>query len=73
MNCVTPGAVESDLLRQTEEKIPGIIEGICKGTPLENRVGRPEEVAEVVAWLAGEGSGWVTGQVVSATGVQAMY
>jgi 3-oxoacyl-[acyl-carrier protein] reductase len=33
-----------------------------------NRVGKPEEVANVVAFLASLEAGWVTGQVVRANG-----
>ena len=73
VNCVTPGAVESELLRETDKKIPGIIEQICANTPLQNRVGTPEEFADVVAWLCRAEAGWMTGQTISATGGQAMY
>lgn len=73
VNCVTPGAVESELLRETDKKIPGIIEQICAKTPLQNRVGTPGEFADVVAWLCRAEAGWMTGQTISATGGQAMY
>lgn len=73
VNCVTPGAVESELLRETEKKIPGIIDSICANTPLQNRVGTAEEFANVVAWLCRAEAGWMTGQTISATGGQAMY
>lgn len=73
VNCVTPGAVESELLRETEKKIPGIIESICANTPLQNRIGTPEEFASVVVWLCRAEAGWMTGQTISATGGQAMY
>ena len=33
-----------------------------------NRIGTPEEVADVVAFLSGEGSRWVSGQVVRVNG-----
>jgi 3-oxoacyl-[acyl-carrier protein] reductase len=73
VNCVTPGAVESELLRETERKIPGIVEAICAKTALEHRVGTPEEFAQVVAWLCRAEAGWITGQTISASGGQAMY
>ena len=37
-----------------------------KATPIQNRLGTPEEVAEIVAFLAEERSSWVTGQCISA-------
>ncbi|KAM0272599.1 hypothetical protein ACHAQH_008630 [Verticillium albo-atrum] len=73
VNCVAPGTVESELLRETERLIPGLVEGICKNTPLEHRVGTPEEFAAVVAWVCRPEAGWITGQVISATGGQALY
>lgn len=73
VNCVTPGAVESELLHETDKKIPGIIKSICANTPLQNRVGTAEEFAAVVAWLCRAEAGWMTGQTISATGGQAMY
>lgn len=73
VNCVTPGAVESELLRETEKKIPGIIDAICARTPLQNRVGNVEEFSSIVAWLCRPEAGWMTGQTISATGGQAMY
>lgn len=73
VNCVTPGAVESELLRETDKKIPGIVDSICANTPLQHRVGTAEEFAAVVAWLCRAEAGWMTGQTISASGGQAMY
>lgn len=73
VNCVTPGAVESELLRETDKKIPGILESICASTPLQHRIGTTEEFAAVVAWLCRTEAGWITGQTISASGGQAMY
>jgi len=70
VNCVNPGPVASAML----DNIPkDIVEGQKKGTPLENRLGTKEEVADVVAWLAGPDSRWVTGQCMSVSGGWAMY
>ena len=70
VNAVNPGPVESEMLKNIPKDI---VDGQKKATPLENRVGTVEEVANVVAWLAGEDSGWVTGQTISASGGWAMY
>lgn len=70
VNAVNPGPVESEML----EKIPkDIVEGQMKGTPVENRLGTVDDIAQIVGWLAGEESRWVTGQVISASGGWAMY
>jgi 3-oxoacyl-[acyl-carrier protein] reductase len=70
VNCVNPGPVQSDML----DNIPkDIVEGQKRGTPVENRLGTKEEVADVVAWLAGPDSRWVTGQSLSVSGGWAMY
>jgi 3-oxoacyl-[acyl-carrier protein] reductase len=62
--------VQSEML----DNIPkDIVEGQRRATPIENRVGTVEEVANVVGWLAGEESRWVTGSVVSASGGWTMY
>ncbi|KAL9600498.1 MAG: hypothetical protein Q9219_003149 [cf. Caloplaca sp. 3 TL-2023] len=70
VNTVNPGPVATDML----EKIPAeIVEMQKRQTPVEGRLGTVDDVAQVVAWLAEEGSRWVTGQTVSASGGWAMY
>lgn len=66
VNCVNPGPVQSELL----DNIPKDIIDMQKATtPLQNRLGTVEEVANVVAGLAGKDGAWITGQVISASGV----
>ncbi|KAJ4390882.1 hypothetical protein N0V93_004481 [Gnomoniopsis smithogilvyi] len=65
VNAVAPGPVESDMLDKIPEEIKELQQ---KTTPLEGRFGTVEEVAEVVSWLAGRGSAWVTGQCINASG-----
>jgi 3-oxoacyl-[acyl-carrier protein] reductase len=70
VNAVNPGPVQSEML----DNIPkDIVNAQKAATPIENRVGTVEEVAMIVAWLAGEESRWVTGQSISASGGWAMY
>lgn len=70
VNAVSPGPVETELL----ENIPReIVEMQKRMTPLENRVGTVDDIAQLVAWLASEESRWVSGQVLSASGGWAMY
>lgn len=70
VNAVAPGPVQSEML----EKIPPeIVEMQKKGTPVEQRLGQPQEIADVVSWLAGPESSWVSGQVINVSGGWTMY
>jgi 3-oxoacyl-[acyl-carrier protein] reductase len=70
VNVVNPGPVQSQML----DNIPkDIVEAQKKATPIQNRVGTTEEIADIVGWLASEDSRWVTGQTISASGGWAMY
>ena len=65
VNAVSPGATETELLRAAN---PGeTFEGVVAQTAL-GRLGQPEDIARVVAFLAGPDSGWITGQVLRADG-----
>ncbi|KAI5891136.1 NAD(P)-binding protein [Schizophyllum commune H4-8] len=65
VNAVAPGPTESDMLDTLSEEV---IEAQKQRTPMQNRIGTADDIAQVVAWLAEEGSRWVTGQTISATG-----
>ncbi len=63
-NAVTPGFIQSDMSGAMNEKV---LEGIVATIPLK-RMGQPEEVAELVAFLAGDSANYITGQVFSIDG-----
>ena len=65
VNAVAPGPVDTDLFRagKTEEAK----QRSAALSPF-NRIGTPEEVAEVVAFLASPKASWVHGQIVQANG-----
>ncbi|KAK3331849.1 dehydrogenase with different specificitie [Cercophora scortea] len=70
VNQVNPGIVQTDML----DKIPRKMVEMQKAqTPVENRVGTVQEIANTVAWLASPASSWISGQVISASGGWAMY
>lgn len=64
VNCVAPGCVETDMVRALGEETRAML---AEETPL-GRLGRPEEIAEAVAFLASERAGFITGQVLTADG-----
>jgi 3-oxoacyl-[acyl-carrier protein] reductase len=47
---------------------PEAISQFKQQTPLEHRLGTPEEVADTVAYLAGPQASWVTAQIVELAG-----
>jgi 3-oxoacyl-[acyl-carrier protein] reductase len=64
-NIVSPGATDTELLRAAN---PGeTFEDDVAQTALR-RLGQPEDIAAVVAFLAGPDSGWISGQNLSADG-----
>ena len=64
VNAVAPGFIRTPMT----EKIPrDILEGIVSRVPL-GRMGEPEDVAGLVAFLAGEESSYITGQVIRVDG-----
>jgi 3-oxoacyl-[acyl-carrier protein] reductase len=65
VNTVSPGATDTDLLRASNP--PEALERNAALTALR-RLGQPDDIAAVVAFLAGPDSGWITGQNIRATG-----
>ena len=65
VNCVNPGVVMTDAV---DALPPGYIEANKAQTPMENRSGQVDDIAQIVGFLAEEGSRWITGHSISATG-----
>ena len=68
VNAVAPGYVETELTGGLPEEVK---DQILAQVPTA-RFGEPEEVAEVVAFLSGEGAGYITGQTISVDGGMTM-
>jgi 3-oxoacyl-[acyl-carrier protein] reductase len=65
VNAVAPGPTGTELFyKGKSEELLGMLK---KQSPF-GRFGEPEEVADVVAFLAGEGSRWVSGQILRVNG-----
>ena len=67
VNAVCPGPIDTPMMHQVTGGAADVLAGVGKTTPV-GRLGRPEEVASAVLWLAGLGAGYVTGQAISIDG-----
>ncbi|AKU94555.1 Short chain dehydrogenase [Labilithrix luteola] len=65
VNTVAPGPTATQLF--LKDKPQKVIDEFTKLAPLE-RLGRPEDIAGVVSFLAGPDGGWVNGQTLRANG-----
>lgn len=65
VNAVAPGAIATDMSSWLESE-----DGAAQAHAMQalQRIGQPEDVARVAAFLAGPDSGWVTGQVIDVSG-----
>jgi 3-oxoacyl-[acyl-carrier protein] reductase len=61
VNAVAPGFISTDMTAELNEK------ELAAMVPM-NRFGKPEEVAEAVAFFASKGAGYITGEVLSING-----
>jgi acetoacetyl-CoA reductase len=68
VNCIAPGYIDTEMVQAVPEKV---LEGIIAQIPV-GRLGRGEEIADMVAFLAGEHAGYVTGSTLSLNGGQYM-
>jgi NAD(P)-dependent dehydrogenase (short-subunit alcohol dehydrogenase family) len=66
VNSVAPGVVDTALWAKNKE-VPGVVETIEAQTPLR-RWATPEDVADVIVFLASDAARFITGEIVSADG-----
>ena len=64
VNCVAPGVIDTDMMAAftAEDKA-----ALAEETPV-GRLGSADEVAQLLVFLAGEGAGYITGQVFGVNG-----
>lgn len=65
VNAIAPGPTATDLF--LKGKTQDVVDRLAKLPPLE-RLGQPEDIARVVAFLAGPDGGWINGQTLRANG-----
>lgn len=64
VNCIEPGVIETDMNRALDEETKA---ALCEETPL-CRMGTPEEVAALAAFLASKEASFITGQCIGIDG-----
>ena len=64
VNTVSPGYVGTDMVRAIR---PEVLEKIVAGIPVK-RLGLPEEIGSIVAWIASDEGGYATGADFSLNG-----
>ena len=71
VNAIAPGSIEfpGGVWDQRKTSNPALYEGTLRSIPW-GRMGKPEEVAQVAAFLASDLAGWVTGQTIAVDGGQ---
>jgi 3-oxoacyl-[acyl-carrier protein] reductase len=69
INCVVPGVIEAGLTaKTTDEERELFLSRVPMG-----RMGKPEELAELVSWLASERCSFSTGATYDLSGGRAVY
>ena len=64
VNCVAPGVIDTDMVQVLGQET---LRDLAEQTPL-GRLGRPEDIAHAVAFLASDKASFITGQVLGADG-----
>lgn len=64
VNCIAPGVIDTDMLAQFDAADR---RALAEETPL-GRIGRPEDVAALAAFLASDNASFITGQIIGCDG-----
>lgn len=64
VNCVAPGVINTDMVQVLGEET---LDALAEDTPA-GRLGRPEDIAAVVSFLASDAASFITGQVITSDG-----
>jgi acetoacetyl-CoA reductase len=66
VNCVAPGYIDTDMVAAVPEPV---LQKIIATIPV-GRLGKAEEIAKAVAFLAGDDAGFITGATLTVNGAQ---
>ncbi len=66
VNSVSPGMIDTEMSREGIENREIVLRGVAL-----KRMGQVDDIADVVAFLAGSASRWITGEIIGVTGGQA--
>lgn len=69
VNTVSPGYLATSMVTSMQEEV---VKQIVAGIPI-GRLGEPDEIAALVAFIASDAAGFMTGSNVSMNGGQHMY
>lgn len=64
VNCVAPGVINTDMVQVLGEET---LQMLAEDTPV-GRLGRPEDIAAIVSFLASDEASFITGQVITSDG-----
>lgn len=64
VNCVAPGVIDTDMVQVLGTET---LAALAEDTPA-GRLGRPEDIAEIVSFLASDAASFITGQVITSDG-----
>lgn len=66
VNAVAPGWIDTPLIQPLKD-MPDVFNGIMQRSPMQ-RLGKPEEIANVVIFLASDAASFVNGAIVKVDG-----
>ncbi|KAJ8098122.1 putative oxidoreductase [Lipomyces tetrasporus] len=72
VSAVNPGPVATDMYLSAPDTLRETMDELVKNVPAGGRMGTPEDIADIVSFLASENSRWVSGNVVTANGGMVM-
>jgi 3-oxoacyl-[acyl-carrier protein] reductase len=70
-NAIAPGFIETEMTAATAARMGIDFDALKQSAAAQipvNRVGQPEDVANIASFLAGEGAGFISGQVIYVAG-----